>query len=83
MPSTTIAGYNRRLSIVIILLASLAVLLVVTSIAAFVYVTRKGEDEDENRLIWFDCFRKNPSKMPFDIRYHHHTGRIGIFNCCC
>jgi len=42
IPSLNNAGYNRRLSIVIIVLASLAVLLVITSIAAFVYVTRKG-----------------------------------------
>ncbi len=54
IPSMTIAGYNRRLSIMIIFLASLAVLLVATSVAAFVYVTRKGEsddDDDENKLI--------------------------------
>jgi flagellar basal body-associated protein FliL len=51
MPSTTIDGYNRRISIVIIVLASLAVLLVATSVAAFVYVTRKGEHEDKSKLI--------------------------------
>jgi hypothetical protein len=42
IPSMTNVGFNRRLSIVIIVLASLAVLLVATSVAAFVYVTRKG-----------------------------------------
>jgi hypothetical protein len=45
MPSMTIDGYDRRLSIVIISLTSLAVLLVATSAAAFVYVTRKGLGE--------------------------------------
>ena len=45
LPSLNVVGYNRRLSIVIILLASMAVLLVVTSVIAFVYVTRKGFKE--------------------------------------
>ncbi len=44
---TTIVGHNRRLSMVTILLASIAFLLVITSIAAFIYVFRKG-----NRFEW-------------------------------
>jgi hypothetical protein len=40
--ATTVIGYNRRLSIVTICLATMAFLLVITSIAAFIYVTRKG-----------------------------------------
>ncbi|CAF1462405.1 unnamed protein product [Rotaria sordida] len=47
----TIIGYNRRLSIVIILLASLAVLLVATSVAAFVYVTRREKVLRKSHLI--------------------------------
>ncbi|CAF2137616.1 unnamed protein product [Rotaria magnacalcarata] len=51
IPSMTIGGYNRRLSIVIIVLASLAVLLVVTSVAAFIYVTRKEKVLRKSHLI--------------------------------
>ncbi|UJR25878.1 hypothetical protein I4U23_007228 [Adineta vaga] len=39
--ATTGGSYNRRLSMVTIFLASLAFLLVITSVAAFIYVTRK------------------------------------------
>ena len=35
-------SYDRRVLIVTVFLASMATLLVITSIAAFVYVTRKG-----------------------------------------
>ena len=46
MDKTTIAtlpgGDHRRLSVVTIFLASMAFLLVATSVAAFIYVTRKG-----------------------------------------
>ncbi|CAF3462770.1 unnamed protein product [Rotaria sp. Silwood1] len=47
----TVISYNRRLSIVIILLTSLAVLLVATSVAAFVYVTRKEKVLRKSHLI--------------------------------
>ncbi len=40
--ATTVVDYNRRLSLLTILLASIAFLLVITSVAAFIYVTRKG-----------------------------------------
>lgn len=50
IPSLNGIGYHQRLSIVIIVLASLAVLLVVTSIVAFVYVTRKGAEKSEEIL---------------------------------
>lgn len=39
----TLAGDHRRLSMVTIFLASMAFLLVATSVAAFIYVTRKGK----------------------------------------
>jgi hypothetical protein len=39
---TAMIGYNRRLSSMTIFLASMAFLIVVTAIAAFIYVTRKG-----------------------------------------
>ncbi|CAF3616337.1 unnamed protein product [Rotaria sordida] len=39
--ATTVVSYNRRLSIVTISLASMAFLLVMTSVAAFIYITRK------------------------------------------
>ena len=38
----TVVGHNRRLSMVTIILASIAFLLVVTSVVAFIYVTRRG-----------------------------------------
>jgi hypothetical protein len=40
---TAMIGYNRRLSSMTIFLASMAFLIVVTAIAAFIYVTRKGK----------------------------------------
>ncbi|CAF0800740.1 unnamed protein product [Rotaria sp. Silwood1] len=39
--ATTVVTHNRRLSIMTIFLASMAFLLVMTSIAAFIYITRK------------------------------------------
>ncbi|CAF2511377.1 unnamed protein product [Rotaria sp. Silwood2] len=39
--ATTVVNYNRRLSIVTIFLASMAFLLVMTSVAVFIYITRK------------------------------------------
>ena len=38
----TVVGHNRRLSMVTIILATIAFLLVITSVAAFIYVTRRG-----------------------------------------
>jgi len=40
--ATTVFGSNRRLPIVTILLALIAFLLVIISVTAFIYVTRKG-----------------------------------------
>lgn len=42
MTTTAVVDHNRRLSILTILLASISFLLVITSITAFIYVTRKG-----------------------------------------
>ena len=42
MKTTAVVDHNRRLSILTILLASISFLLVITSITAFIYVTRKG-----------------------------------------
>lgn len=39
---TKVLGSNRRLSMVTILLSTIAFLLVITSVIAFLYVTRKG-----------------------------------------
>ena len=43
MMTTTVVDHNRRLSILTILLASISFLLVITSITAFIYVSRKGK----------------------------------------
>lgn len=40
--ATKMISQNQRLSIVTILLATIAFLLVITSVIAFLYVTRKG-----------------------------------------
>lgn len=40
--ATAHASSNQRLSIMTIALASMAFLLVITSVAAFIYITRKG-----------------------------------------
>ena len=42
IPAIALITYNRRILIVTLFLAFMAFLLVATSIAAFVYVTRKG-----------------------------------------
>jgi len=39
---TKVLSSNRRLSMVTILLSTIAFLLVITSVIAFLYVTRKG-----------------------------------------
>jgi hypothetical protein len=40
--ATLVFGYNQRLPMVTIILASIAFLLVITSVTAFIYVIRKG-----------------------------------------
>ena len=82
-PSVTIAGYDRRVSLVILFLASLAVLVVATSIGAFVYVTRKGTKKTRNQTIDRDCSRESSSKVPSDIRHRDNSGRTGISNGYC
>lgn len=47
MATTTVVDHNRRLSMFVILLASVSFLLVITAISAFIYVTRKGKIDRE------------------------------------
>lgn len=87
IPSMTIIGFNRRLTIVIILLTSLAVILVITSIAAFIYVTRKGFFQERNNLRVYKkkniSFRKSSSKISFNYCDYYNINRISISSCCC
>lgn len=80
IPAMTIAGYSRRFSLVILFLASLAVLVVATSVGAFIYVTRKGENKTERKFHDRNYSRENSSKISSDIRHRDNPGRIGIFN---
>lgn len=53
IPTMTIAGYGQRYSLMIFFLASVAVLIVATSVGAFIYVTRKRKNKVEKKI--FDC----------------------------
>lgn len=67
---------HQRLSVVTILLASIAFTLVIVSIVAFLYNIRKGLSFDERFSLFFDLiridFRENFSNTPFNHRIDYN-----------
>lgn len=63
MATNTVVDHNRRLSTLIILLASISFLIVLTSITAFIYVTRKGKFDRERQGIMIDILERILRKL--------------------